>query len=80
TSSRNYATRVANIGGTGSGPRRNSGYFLKGSGPWQTVFDDGSKDTLTGGAGLDWYFGNFIGSGLLDTLTDGAGSETKSDL
>ncbi len=66
TSGRNYPTRVANLFGTGTGPRRNGNFFLKASGPDRTVFDDLSRDTLKGSAGLDLFFANFSGSGALD--------------
>ena len=53
TSTRSYAARVANIEGTGSGPRNNGNSFLQAG---VTVFDDGSHDDLfsdTKGE-LDW--------------------------
>lgn len=50
-SSRGYAQRVANILGTGSGPRSNGNYFLR---PGVTVLDDGAVDSLLGGTDLDW--------------------------
>ncbi len=80
TSGRTYAARVANLGGTGSGPRLNGNYFLQASGPAQTVFDDGDKDTLTGSAGKDWFFANYQGGGVLDKITDFVTGETKNDL
>jgi Ca2+-binding RTX toxin-like protein len=54
-SGRDYATRIANLSGTGSGPRLNGNTFLTASGPAATVFDDGNRDVLSGGAGLDWF-------------------------
>src|SRR5262249_13048792 len=63
---RDYATRVANLRGTGSGPRLNGTYFLT----TDTVVDDGVTDTLTGGAGLDWFWA--LGS---DIITDLGGGE-----
>src|SRR5262249_45165041 len=39
TSARSYADRVANLSGTGSGPRNNDNVFLIASGPNATVFD-----------------------------------------
>src|SRR5207245_949991 len=36
----------------------------------KTVLDDGFADTLTGGAGLDWFFANRGPGGVLDTITD----------
>ena len=56
TSGRSYATRVANLSGTGSGPRANGNFFLKASGPDATVFDDNDIDVLIGGSGMDWFF------------------------
>jgi extracellular elastinolytic metalloproteinase len=60
-STRDYATRVANLRGTGSGPRANGNYFLD----LATVFDDGAVDRLTGAGGFDWFF-----PGLNDVLVD----------
>jgi hypothetical protein len=55
TSPNDYATRIANLLGTGSGPsfgnRLNGNYFLQAD---VTVFDDGAQDQLTGSAGQDW--------------------------
>lgn len=56
-SERDYATRVANLMGIGTGPRLNGNTFLA---PGVTIFDDGSADTLSGGAELDWYLYNFF--------------------
>jgi Ca2+-binding RTX toxin-like protein len=56
SSGRDYATRVANLSGTGSGPRLNGDTLLTASGPGATVFDDGDRDVLSGGTGLDWFF------------------------
>jgi hypothetical protein len=58
TSGRDYATRVANLSGAGSGPRNNSNYFLTASSLDATVFDDGTLDVLNGGSGMDWFFAN----------------------
>jgi hypothetical protein len=35
-----------------------------------TVQDDAAADTLTGGAGLDWFFANRGPSGVVDKITD----------
>lgn len=82
-SSRSYAARIANLQGTGSGTpfaeRLNGNYFLKGSGPDATVFDDGDPDRLTGAAGRDWFFAN-LDSGVRDQLTDEHGNEIVDDL
>ncbi|MBI1896686.1 MAG: PKD domain-containing protein [Acidobacteria bacterium] len=76
-SSRDYATRIANLRGTGSGAgfdaRLNGNFFLRADGPNPTVFDDGAQDVMTGGGGLDWFFAN-LDSGVLDHILDlGAG-------
>jgi PKD domain/RTX calcium-binding nonapeptide repeat (4 copies) len=68
TSSRDYATRVANLKGTGSGPRANGDYFLKASGVDQTVFDDAAADRMVGSSGKDWIFANLDG-GVLDDVS-----------
>lgn len=62
-SSRDYATRVANISGTGSGPKQNGNFFLQ---PGQTIFPDTSADQLFGGADLDWFLFDVLDS-LFDT-------------
>ncbi len=60
TSGNTYAQRVANLtDGTGTANPLNGGVFLN----LATVFDDGSLDTLTGNAGLDWFFADLDGSG-----------------
>jgi extracellular elastinolytic metalloproteinase len=61
SSARDYATRIANLTGTGTGPRLNGNTFLTDL----TVLDDGVQDTLTGSSGLDWYWA--LGQ---DTITD----------
>jgi hypothetical protein len=58
TSGRDYATRVANLSGTGSGPRANGNDFLVAGGPGATVFDNGAVNVLDGGSGMDWFFAN----------------------
>jgi hypothetical protein len=58
TSDRDYATRVDNLRGAGSGDRWNGDIFLKTDGPEATVFDDGVRDLLTGSEGLDWFIFN----------------------
>ena len=65
SSNRSYATRVANLRGTGSGPRLNGFFFLTSGGTDPTVLNDGEFDKLTGSNGLDWFF---IGPG--DQITD----------
>ena len=79
TSGRDYAARVANLRGTGSGPRANGNYFLAADGPGRTVFDDGAVDRLTGAGGQDWIFAN-IDSGILDDVTGVIGSGLIDDI
>ncbi|MBX3411476.1 MAG: right-handed parallel beta-helix repeat-containing protein [Pirellulales bacterium] len=67
TTFRPYLTRVANLTGQGTGPRRNGDIFLIGG---LTVFDDASAldiDTLVGGGGNDLFFLN-IEEDLLQDL------------
>jgi ELWxxDGT repeat protein/autotransporter-associated beta strand protein len=78
TSSRNYATRVANLRGGGSGPRANGMFFLKAHGPGATAFDDGAVDRLTGSDGADWFFAN-LGHNK-DRITDLQAGEFADDL
>jgi 6-phosphogluconolactonase (cycloisomerase 2 family)/PKD repeat protein len=79
TSARDHARRVANLKGTGGGPRANGNCFLKASGPNATVFDDGAVDVLTGSGGRDWFFANLSGD-FLDQVTDLDGSELVEEL
>ena len=67
TSGRTYAQRVANLRGTGSGPRANGNTFLKVSGPGVTAFDDGAVDALDGASGSDWFFAHLSG-GVTDVI------------
>ena len=64
-----YATRIANISDRTNSPgfanRLNGNYFQIDTGAGQTVFNDASKDTLEGEAGLDWFF-----AGTADKVTD----------
>ncbi len=56
-STRSYALRVANIGGTGTGTRLNGNNFLRTG----TVLDDAAVDSLVGGvATLDWLLYNLL--------------------
>src|SRR5262245_12247815 len=80
TSARTYAARVANLRGSGTGPRANGDFFLKVSGPDVTVFDDGAVDVLTGNAGSDWFFAHRSGGVALDLITDLGGPEVVEDL
>ena len=81
TSSRDYATRVANLQGTGSGTdydnRQNGNYFLQAN---TTVLDDGIQDVLTGSSGQDWFWANYQGGGVLDKLSDLGKLEVALDL
>jgi Ca2+-binding RTX toxin-like protein len=56
-----YAQRISNLRGTTSGGL-NGSYLLKST----TVFDDAFADSLTGGAGSDWFWYN----PAQDTITD----------
>jgi hypothetical protein len=61
TSSDDLATRVANLtdntaSSRFSANRLNGDYFLIGSGPNQTVYSDGSPDTVSAGSGIDLIF------------------------
>jgi Ca2+-binding RTX toxin-like protein len=71
TSAHTNPVRITNIrNGTGL----NSPFYFRGTGANKTVFDDGSKDKLTGGNGRDWFFRNKNGPNP-DVLTDGLSSE-----
>src|SRR5262249_39933570 len=50
-----YRTRINHLL---SGSGLNGDYVLKSSNGRGTVFDDGFADVLTGGEGLDWFFGD----------------------
>jgi hypothetical protein len=45
-----------------------------------TVHDDGAVDRLKGGKGLDWFFANYQGGGILDVLVDVVAAEMITDL
>src|SRR5205823_4300592 len=82
TSARNYATRVANLKGTGTGPHANGSIFLITDGLGSTVLDDGVVDVLTGDTGLDWFLFNVDGDGdptKKDKATDLSAQEFASD-
>jgi hypothetical protein len=83
TSFRDYATRTANISGTGSGSsfdaRQNANFFLTTQEAQPTVSDDATKDTLTGSSDQDWFFAN-LDTGILDKITDLSASEFAEDL
>jgi hypothetical protein len=63
---------VANLSGTGNGPRDNGNVFLIATGPNATAFDDDSVDVLDGGSGMDWFFANQSG-GVAQDLIKGLG-------
>lgn len=68
SSFRPYLTRVANLSGTGTGPRQNGDIFLIAG---ETVFEDTSDsdiDTLLGSGGNDFFFLN-VEEDLLQDLT-----------
>jgi Ca2+-binding RTX toxin-like protein len=83
TNTGNFATRTANVSGTGTGPtfeaRKNGTYFLTTQGSSPTVRDDSVKDIMTGSDGQDWFFAN-LASGVLDKVTDLTASEFAEDL
>jgi len=76
TSNHSYADRVANISGTGTGPRFNGNVFIQ---PDVTAFDDAAVDTLTGTSGQDVFIVN-NDSGVLDVITDLKKTETSLDV
>lgn len=63
TSSRTFEERIANINGTGIGPRNNGDAFLQ---PTVTVFDEGALDLLTGGTEDDWFLAQTSNDQVLD--------------
>ena len=67
-----YSKRVAHLSGTLTGGL-NGGYRLT----TKTVKKDNSVDTLTGNAGLDWYFAK-LANPHKDTITDQAIGEIVS--
>jgi hypothetical protein len=77
-SGRDYATRLANLEGTGSGPRLNGNYFLLASGPGQAVFDDGTCDQLSGNTGRDLYYARL--GGAADTINGLQADEVVREL
>jgi Ca2+-binding RTX toxin-like protein len=74
TSSNSNSSRIGNIrNGTGA----NAPFYLAGASvptAQRTVFDDQTKDTVTGGSSRDWFFGRTNVS-TKDNLTDKGGSE-----
>jgi ELWxxDGT repeat protein len=87
TSDRDYATRVDNLRGVGTGTKLNEAYYLIAADAQQTnaaatVFDDDERDVMTGGHGLDWFFANFEhdDEGRRDRITDLKATEFAEDL
>lgn len=68
-----YPTRMAHLTGITSGGLNGSN-VLTASGAARTVLDDTSRDTVTGGLGLDWYLLNKTGGTVLDR-SDATSSE-----
>ena len=62
-----YQTRVNHLNGT-LGGGQSGGLLLTGN----TVHDDAASDTLTGGAGMDWFFALLSGPNK-DVIKDWAG-------
>ena len=73
-----YAARISHLTGATPGGL-NGANFLKASGAGQTVFDDSSRDTLSGANGSDWFLLNLTGGTVLDT-SDRNGPEVATDL
>ena len=68
---------MANLFGSGGGPRLNDLFFLNPS----AVFDEGLRDVLTGGDNLDWFLLNADGDGgASDQATDGRKGEVATDV
>jgi hypothetical protein len=72
-SGRPYADRVANISGTGVGPRNNGNFFLT---PTVTALDDGAVDQVLGGSDQDWLLADL----QTDVVSDLTVDETATDL
>lgn len=80
TSAATYAQRTGHIMG-GSGGLNGSIVLNGDNGAGQTVFNDSNVDTLTGSAGVDWYFANQDGIPFLtlDIITDKTAAELWND-
>jgi hypothetical protein len=81
SSARSYATRVANLRGTGTGERLNGNYSLKGAtaSTSATVLDDAAVDRLMGGPETDWFFVRLSGTGS-DTLDFSPATELRDSV
>lgn len=76
-SGRPYLVRVMNLtNGTGGSTRLNGNVFLN---PGTTVFDDHSRDTLTGNQGTDLFYFD-LDPGAIDVVTDINALELVGDL
>ena len=67
-----FAQRVNNLRGIGVAPRANGDYFLS----TDTVFADLETDSLTGGNGRDWFWGDL--SEILDFKSSGLQSDLRN--
>ena len=83
-----YATRVSHLNGTATGGQ-NGGITLEyqtdsSNNLQQTVYDDSVIDTLTGGAGSDWFVANqttvVADAAKKDVITDATTTETAQIL
>ena len=76
----NFETRVSHLtqGGGFNQIDNNTSILLNAN----TTFDDNAEDVLTGSLGNDWFFCNYNGSGVRDSITDWSTFESlfSSDL
>jgi hypothetical protein len=70
SSSADYATRIVHLMGTMSGGLNGSNVLNA-----TTVHDNGMVDTLTGGAGMDWFF-----QGMMDILKNQTSGEVVTSI
>jgi Ca2+-binding RTX toxin-like protein len=75
SSSRDFATRVAQLQGTMAGGL-NGTYVLTSN----TVIDDNAVDLLVAGPARDWLFMNFQGTGLHDIALDARLQDVLTDI
>jgi Ca2+-binding RTX toxin-like protein len=73
-----YMTRILHLTGAQSGGLNGATKLIT-TGPGRTVFDDTSKDTLTGSLGSDWFLLNRTGGTVLDK-SDATSAEIATDL
>jgi subtilisin family serine protease len=71
-SDRPWSERIANLSGTGIGPRSNQDIFLV---PGQTVFDDAIADEMLGGEDADWFLYRDGDDSTTDAGPEDAGTE-----